>query len=90
MEVPQVKNTLSKPAPLQRPPFDAPLIKLKSTISPSLQKELAKLAETSSHENIIPVSRKEITAGTLCKHGGCNQVSWIDIYICFFFVMNSL
>jgi len=73
VEVPQVKNTLSKPAPLQRPPFDAPLIKLKSTISPSLQKELAKLAETSSHENIIPVSRKEITAGTLCKHGGCNQ-----------------
>jgi len=73
IDIPQKKNEPLKPSALERPPFDSPLIKLKSTISPSLQKELAKLEESNPSGESTPTAKKEITAGTLCKNGGCNE-----------------
>jgi len=73
VEVPQMMNQPVKPPALERPPFDAPLIKLKTSISPSLQRELGKLVESNPNEGNTPTLRKEITVGTLCKHGGCNE-----------------
>ena len=67
-----------KPSTLERPPFDAPLVRLKSTISASLQKELYKKLEQKENGTLSiqsKVSDGVITAGTLCKNGGCKQVN---------------
>ena len=78
---------------LTRPPFDAPLLKLKSTISASLQQELAKQKENqnASVETKSPQIIGGIQIGARCKNGGCKEVvccqchwSMENIYTLFF------
>lgn len=65
-----------KPSTLERPPYDSPLVKLKSSISPSLSQELEKKmaqGENASSMVTTPFS-DEVKVGALCKNGGCKEV----------------
>lgn len=66
-----------KPSLLERPPFDSPMIKLKSTISSSLAQELAKIECDGNVPNKVfnnHSSTNTIEVGTTCKNGGCKEV----------------
>lgn len=65
-----------KPSLLERPPFDAPLVKLKYSISSSLQQEMDKVS-TNSEKNSVSINNvrsSEIAVGTSCTNGGCREV----------------
>ncbi len=66
-----------KPSSLLRPPFDSPLIKLKYSISASLQQELEKVKATDNSRQIVEsnLSSDSIRVGASCKNGGCQQVT---------------
>jgi len=66
-----------KPSLLERPPFDSPMIKLKSTISSSLAIELAKIECDGNVPNKVLknyTSGNTMEVGTTCKNGGCKEV----------------
>lgn len=72
-----------KPSLLERPPIDSPLVKLKYSVSPSLQQELNKLSNK-SEENSISHSYNmpnEVAVGTSCTNGGCKEVIFIFLKI---------
>lgn len=65
-----------KPSTLLRPPFDSPLIKLKYSISASLQQELekSKATDTTAQTVVNNSSPDSVRVGACCKNGGCQQV----------------
>jgi len=68
-----------KPSLLERPPFDSPLVKLKYSVSASLQQELNKLSNK-SEENSVSHNynmSNEVAVGTSCTNGGCKEVIFI-------------
>ncbi|XP_046631656.1 cysteine and histidine-rich domain-containing protein 1-like [Daphnia pulicaria] len=64
-----------KPSSLLRPPFESPLIKLKYSISASLQQELEKVKATDNSSQIVEnnFTSDGIRVGASCKNGGCKQ-----------------
>jgi cysteine/histidine-rich domain-containing protein len=65
-----------KPSLLERPPFDSPLVKLKYSVSASLQQELNKMSNKSEENSIPHISNmsNEVAVGTSCTNGGCKEV----------------
>lgn len=79
-----------KPSTLERPPFDSPLIKLKYSISATLQKELDKAkADGSSGVAVKNSSISDgIQIGAGCKNGGCQVVfsNSFCLLSCFYYI----
>ena len=65
-----------KPSSLERPPFDSPLVKLKHSISATLQQELDKIKANPVAAEIVSLSSSVdgIRVGAGCRNGGCQKV----------------
>ena len=71
----EIENKVPEPLKqsfLERPPFESPLIRLKSTITATLQQELEKMKPIGIE---VPKStNNSVDVGTTCKNGGCKEV----------------
>lgn len=63
-----------------RPSTDMPIKRLKPTISTALVQQMAAASISKKNENDNS-SLTDIPIGTMCKNGGCKQVSFIYILL---------
>lgn len=69
-----------KQVSLSRPPTDIPMKSLKPTISTTLVQQMAATTISKTNGNDTN-SLTDVPIGTMCKNGGCKQVSFIYILI---------
>lgn len=71
-----------KPSSLERPPFDSPLVKLKYSISATLQQEIDKnKMNPASNKDVINSSTDGgVKVGAGCKNGGCQKVTNFNFF----------